>query len=326
MRAAGVNPLAHFVEQGGREGRSPHPLFDATFYLKLYADVRRAGVNPLLHYLEAGVHESRDPHPLFQNGFYLGQVSTCRTSASPPSSISSSPAFARACQPNPLFDPAWYLQTYPDVVMTGQNPLVYYATQGWLEGHDPSPGFSTTFYLEANGDVDAAGVCPLIHYLRHGRQEGRLPRKGAAADDSLVPDSPPRVMLRVDGSHGAPGLRTPDRAAATTARPTAGTMIVSATSLPPRAGNEYRIDRMLVRLRKSGYRIVLVVSPLAPQTIEDARWDELAATYGNVVHCERDGHVWVRLDECPDVLATAMDGRRTRHYAALLDEVTQCRR
>ena len=129
-------------------------------------------------------------------------------------------------------------------------------------------------------------------------------------------------MLRVHGSHGAPGLRTPDRAAATAARPTAGTIICLShvVPLPPRAGNEYRIHRMLVRLRKSGYRIVLVVSPLAPQTIEDARWDELAATYGNVVHCERDGHVRVRLDECPDVL-TAMDGHRTRHYAALLDEI-----
>jgi hypothetical protein len=77
---------------------------------------------------------------------------------------------------------------------------------------------------------------------------------------------------------------------------------------------------MLVRLRKSGYRIVFVVSPLSSQTIDEARWEELIAAYGNVVHCERDGHVRHRLDECPDLL-TALDGRGTPHYAAILGEV-----
>ena len=206
--------------------------------------------------------------------------------------------------------------------MSGQNPLAYYATQGWKEGHDPSPGFSTTYYLKSNADVEAAGVCPLEHYLRHGRREGRLPRKGASPDDSLVPDAPPQVTLKVRRAHATPGRLRPDTAAATAARPPADTIICLShvVPLPPRAGNEYRIHRMLVRLRRSGYRIVLVMSPLSPQTIEDAQWEKLAAAYGNVVHCERDGRVRHRLDECPDVLAP-LDGQRTRNYAALLDEV-----
>jgi hypothetical protein len=76
---------------------------------------------------------------------------------------------------------------------------------------------------------------------------------------------------------------------------------------------------MLVRLRQAGYRIVLVVSPLSPQVIDDARWDALAAAYGNIVHCERDGQIRYRMDECPDVLAP-LEGHRTPHYAAILDE------
>ena len=279
-------------------------------------------MNPLLHYLEAGLRESHDPHPLFQNSFYLAQVAELQHLGITPLQHFVESGVHEGRQPNPLFDPVWYLQTYPDVAMSGQNPLVYYATRGWKEGHDPSPGFSTTYYLKSNGDVKAAGVCPLEHYLRYGRREGRLPRKGATPDDSLVPDAPSPVTLKVRRAHTTPGPLRPDTAAATAAGPSAGTIICLShvVPLPPRAGNEYRIDRMLVRLRRSGYRIVLVMSPLSPQTIEDAQWEKLAAAYGNVVHCERDGRVRHRLDECPDVLAP-LDGQRTRNYAALLDEV-----
>jgi hypothetical protein len=77
---------------------------------------------------------------------------------------------------------------------------------------------------------------------------------------------------------------------------------------------------MLVRLRQSGYRIVLVVCPQWPQVIDDARWSALAAAYGNVVHCERDGKIRYRMDECPGVLAP-LEGHRTRRYGELLDEV-----
>ena len=312
--APGVNALAHFVEHGARDGRSPHPLFDAKFYVKKYGDVPHVGANPLLHYLEAGLRDSYDPHPLFQNSFYLRRVPELQHLGITPLQHFVETGVHEGRQPNPFFDSAWYLRTYPDVTMSGQNPLVYYATRGWKEGHDPSLGFSTTDYLKSNGDVEAAGVCPLEHYLRHGRREGRLPRKGAKPDDSLVPDAPSPVTLKVHRAHATSGPLRPDTAAPTII------CLSHVVPLPPRAGNEYRIDRMLVRLRRSGYRIVLVVSPLSPQTIEDAQWEELAAAYGNVVHCERDGRVRHRLDECPDVLAP-LDGQRTQNYAALLDEV-----
>jgi hypothetical protein len=136
----------------------------------------------------------------------------------------------------------------------------------------------------------------------------------------IVPDVPPPVTLRL---HPVPSASEPHRTdrSGTTAMPFAGTIICLShvIPLPPRAGNEYRIHRMLVRLRQSGYRIVLVVSPQSPQDIDDARWCALAATYGNVVYCERDGQIRYRLDECPDVL-TPLEGQPTPHYAAILDE------
>jgi hypothetical protein len=313
-RAPGVNPLVHFIERGTRDGRSPHPLFDAKFYAKKYGDLPGVSTNPLLHYLEAGVRESHDPHPLFQNSFYLRRLPELQHLGITPLQHFVESGVHEGRRPNPLFDPVWYLETYPDVAMSGQNPLAYYATKGWREGHDPSPGFSTTYYLEANPEVEAAGVCPLEHYLRDGRREGRLPPKGRTPDDSPVLDAPPSVRLEVRRAHTTPAAATDTALAADTI-----ICVSHVVPLPPRAGNEYRIDRMLVRLRRSGYRVVLVISPLSPQTMGDAQWEKLAAAYGNAVHCERDGSVRHHLDECPDVLAP-LDGQLTRNYAALLDE------
>lgn len=59
VASAEVDPLTHFVANGGVEGRSPSPLFDTGCYLRLYPDVRNAGINPLVHYLLHGRDEGR---------------------------------------------------------------------------------------------------------------------------------------------------------------------------------------------------------------------------------------------------------------------------
>ena len=60
--AVGVDPLWHYLEFGGFEGRTPGPKFDSAGYLDTYTDVRRSGVNPLVHYLKFGRQEERSPY------------------------------------------------------------------------------------------------------------------------------------------------------------------------------------------------------------------------------------------------------------------------
>ena len=48
---AGVPGLAHYLESGWREGRSPHPLFDEAWYRNEYGVLNSSG---LLHYLRSG--------------------------------------------------------------------------------------------------------------------------------------------------------------------------------------------------------------------------------------------------------------------------------
>lgn len=48
-------------------------LFDRAFYLAANPDVRAAGLDPLLHYIESGDAEGRFPNPVFDPRFYRGQ-------------------------------------------------------------------------------------------------------------------------------------------------------------------------------------------------------------------------------------------------------------
>ena len=48
-------------------------LFDPEYYLATYPDVAERNIDPLVHYLEEGAREGRDPHPDFDTAFYLEQ-------------------------------------------------------------------------------------------------------------------------------------------------------------------------------------------------------------------------------------------------------------
>lgn len=68
VRAAGIDPLDHFITYGGGEGRNPGPHFSSRWYLDIYPDIRVAGLNPLLHYLEHGRDEGRQIKSLADAG------------------------------------------------------------------------------------------------------------------------------------------------------------------------------------------------------------------------------------------------------------------
>ena len=127
--AAGVNPFAHYLEQGRNEGRSSRSAerdrdsdrpdahsakkrraknhdrslaesgFDAAYYLSANPDVEASGVNPLDHFLGSGWREGRNP--------------------------------------NLWFSVSHYLDFYPDVAAAGINPFLHYLMAGKAEGRLP---------------------------------------------------------------------------------------------------------------------------------------------------------------------------------------------
>lgn len=55
------NPLKHYLYVGGFEGLDPSEHFDSDWYLATHPDVRAAGLNPLAHYVRFGREEARLP-------------------------------------------------------------------------------------------------------------------------------------------------------------------------------------------------------------------------------------------------------------------------
>ncbi len=86
VRAAGLDPLVHYLLRGAAEGRKPNPLFDGARYLRQNPDVAAAGQNPLAHYLRSGALEGRPAHPLSLGLWHLEQrlgPRACRHAAPP---------------------------------------------------------------------------------------------------------------------------------------------------------------------------------------------------------------------------------------------------
>jgi glycosyltransferase involved in cell wall biosynthesis len=102
VAVSGGTPFEHYLACGARQGRSPHPLFDARYYLKTYPESAVAGCSPLDHYLAVG----------WKKGY----------------------------KPNPNFDPAFYRATYADVDAAGVEPLTHFVQAGLKEGRSANPG------------------------------------------------------------------------------------------------------------------------------------------------------------------------------------------
>jgi hypothetical protein len=70
----------------------------------------------------------------------------------------------------------------------------------------------------------------------------------------------------------------------------------------PRAGNEYRLNRIFRWYRRKGYRILPVIAPLPGEELSRADIEGTAAAFGNVIHLHRDGRIEHDLRDIPDSL------------------------
>ena len=187
MKAAGIDPLYHYLTQGFLEGRDPSLLFSTSKYLAAYLDVLAKTGNPLLQYVQSGQAAGRiaflvggtaPADPLVDPAFYdrqLGATLVPSGIAAQEQAASSYDAtgWKAGLNPDALFDTAYYLTHNPDVAAAHVDPLTHYETIGWLEGRDPSAAFSTNKYLAAHPDLGK--VDPLLQYIVAGQGQGFSP-------------------------------------------------------------------------------------------------------------------------------------------------------
>ncbi len=249
VRAAGLCPLSHFLENGLAEGRSTSPfflaprmarsmglreaghpllaylagwrelarpdipLFDIDFFLAgLPADLRADIREPFAAYMAEGVLRGWDPHPLFSTRFYLERNPELEAACINPLEHFVTEGGARLRDPHPDFDSGFYVsQLTPETASGIGIPVLHYLAAGVPRTLDPSEGFSTAGYLSLNPDVRSSGLNPLVHYVRYGRAEGRpiLPSRHRPAGLLPTPPVPTPPLPAVPDGSDAAVLPTP---------------------------------------------------------------------------------------------------------------------
>ena len=144
--------------------------------------------------------------------------------------------------------------------------------------------------------------------LRQSTQFLFMPSKAACAMDALKLRS-----HRIESAHAGMGKRELD--------PRLVFCVSHSVPWPPRAGNEYRIHRLLSWLGGQGWDVVLLLCLLPGNELNDAQISAVAAQYKNVIWVGRDGALRY-IAERSDVAtaAASLTGHQVRDFAAVLDK------
>lgn len=75
------DPVWHYITKGWHRGCDPSPLFDTSYYVEAYPDVRESGINPLYHFVKYGKQEQRSTLRSGKSiaAYYLSSTSPVRT-------------------------------------------------------------------------------------------------------------------------------------------------------------------------------------------------------------------------------------------------------
>jgi O-antigen biosynthesis protein len=182
VASSGQDPLLHFLAQGWREGRRPHPLFDTPHYLRAHPQLLAAGVNPLVDFVTSGWRSGRDPNPLFDTAYYLAAHPRVAAGGVNPLVHYLDSGWREGLDPHPLFDVGYYLEANPDVARAGVEPLQHFLSSPGHHRRRPHALFDTGYYLDNNPDVAAEDGNPLVHFVTAGMAQGRSPSAAFDAD------------------------------------------------------------------------------------------------------------------------------------------------
>jgi glycosyltransferase involved in cell wall biosynthesis len=218
-----------------------------------------------------------------------------------------------------FFDTPFYLG-HRGLDLQGLTPVAHYVLVGVGEGRNPHPLFNTAWYLSRNPDVVASGTNPLLHFVMAGGPEGRRPHPAVRGS---------WYRLTYEGRHQAEVVPAPKpvpiaerryvirevaSAPASVIKPASKRPIICVSHvLPsqPRAGNEYRISRLLEWLAGRGHDLMLVVAPEEAEEPDAAKQKIFFEKYPNAVVCCRDGTVFVSAGALSRSVAL-LDGERIR--------------
>jgi hypothetical protein len=154
-----------------------------------------------------------------------------------------------------------------------------------------------------------------------GLDQSRSVTKRPHQSEQIVLSAPASVTLRIQRI-GPIAVAAP-QPTTSTHRPLV-VCLSHVSPYPPRAGNEYRIQRVLAWLDSKGWDVVFLYCPLSGEEPDERQLAALEADCDNLVYIHRNGQVRYSVVR-PDLEAViaALDGCSTRDFAGLLDEASQ---
>ena len=170
--------LNHYIQEGTSFGLNPQILFDTKLYLEQSPDVAETGLNPLIHFIQSGGFEGRSPSNEFNVDIYKRQFikDDLDESTNPLTHFLKEfvlPNNFKKYDPKLYFNEAYYLKENDDVSASGINGFRHFFSFGWKENRNPNEYFNTSFYLLLNSDIKGIDLNPFLHYIFFGFKENR---------------------------------------------------------------------------------------------------------------------------------------------------------
>src|SRR5690606_8825934 len=238
-------------------------LFDPDFYLDRYPDVRAAGVDPLQHFVEHGAREGRWPNPWFDPAWYRANHQRGDDDANPLLHYAHAPGRATS-RTSEWFDGGYYRKRHPDAAASDATPLEHFLRHGVDQGHATREesraalparipdlrGIAATVVVTVHNAASHLEAC-LGSVLRHTRLD--------AGDSLLVVDDASdepavaKVLERLDGMAGVRVVRN-DRNLGYTASANLGCRLAAGTDVVLLSSDTVVGPHWLRNLKIAAYR------------------------------------------------------------------------
>ena len=116
-------------------------VFDPDFYMRRYG-TPGGSLSPIDHYRQFGWQQGFDPSPLFDVSWYLDRYPDVKAQQVDPLEFDLAPGWRRGDDPTPWFDSAWYTAVNGDVQAHAASPLVHYLRVDFRMGGPSTPSTS----------------------------------------------------------------------------------------------------------------------------------------------------------------------------------------
>ncbi|QIR15130.1 rhamnan synthesis F family protein [Shewanella aestuarii] len=166
-----LEPEVYFVLNVRKLPLVINGVFDVSFYLNQYKDVRNSKVNPLLHYFKCGIDENRLPFSVPTQMDEKAEMSLVEELSDGAEVINDEIDYDFCL----LKDSGINFEDYiKNNGLTSRDEAIAHYVRYWRKYKPVIEGvFDTGFYLSENLDVRKSNKNPLVHYILHGKKEGR---------------------------------------------------------------------------------------------------------------------------------------------------------